>query len=55
MNPKLDLETAVANNKSGKPLKVDKYDENSRAYILLSEYTIGILSISYFIYKQLKQ
>ena len=52
---KLDLETAVANNKSGKPLKVDKYDENSRAYILLSEYTIGILSISYFIYKQLKQ
>lgn len=52
---KLDLETAVGNNKSGKPMKIDKYNENSKAYILASYYTIGILSTSYFIYKQLKQ
>ena len=52
---KLDLETAVGNNKSGKPMKIDKYNENSKAYILASYYTIGILSTSFFIYKQLKQ
>uniref|UniRef100_A0A6C0JAU4 Uncharacterized protein n=1 Tax=viral metagenome TaxID=1070528 RepID=A0A6C0JAU4_9ZZZZ len=52
---KLDLETAVGNNKSGKPMKIDKYNENSKAYILASYYSIGILSTSYFIYRQLKQ
>ena len=52
---KLDLVTEKGNNQSGKPLKIDKYNENSKAYILTSYYTIGILSISYFIYKQLKQ
>ena len=52
---KLDLETAVGNNKSGKPMKIDKYNENSKAYKLASYYTIGILSTSFFIYKQLKQ
>ena len=52
---KLDLVTEKGNNKSGKPMKIDKYNENSKAYILSSYYTIGILSISYFIYKQLKQ
>ena len=52
---KLDLVTEKGNNQSGKPLKIDKYNENSKAYILTSYYTIGVLSISYFIYKQLKQ
>lgn len=52
---KLDLVTEKSNNKAGKPMKIDKYNENSKAYILSSYYTIGILSISYFIYKQLKQ
>ena len=52
---KLNLVTAESNNNSGKPMKIDKYNENSKAYILTSYYTIGILSISYFIYKQLKQ
>ena len=52
---KLDLVTEKGNNQSGKPMKIDKYNENSKAYILSSYYTIGILSISYFIYKQLKQ
>ena len=52
---KLELVTENSKNKSGKPMKIDKYNENSKAYILTSYYTIGILSISYFIYKQLKQ
>jgi predicted PolB exonuclease-like 3'-5' exonuclease len=52
---KLDLVTENGKNESGKPMKIDKYNENSKAYILTSYYTIGILSISYFIYKQLKQ
>jgi|TARA_B110000971_G_C19884408_1_gene442286 pSer/pThr/pTyr-binding forkhead associated (FHA) protein len=51
---KLDLETTIGNNKSGKPIKIDKYNENNKAYILASYYSIGILSTSYFIYKQLK-
>jgi len=52
---KLDLTTELGNNNAGKPMKIDKYNENSKAYIFTSYYTIGILSISYFIYKQLKQ
>ena len=52
---KLNLVTENGKNESGKPMKIDKYNENSKAYILTSYYTIGILSISYFIYKQLKQ
>ena len=52
---KLNLVTAQSNNESGKPMKIDKYNENNKAYILTSYYTIGIISISYFIYKQLKQ
>ncbi len=52
---KLDLTTEKGNNLSGKPMKYDKYNENSKGYVLTSYYTIGILSISYFIYKQLKQ
>jgi hypothetical protein len=54
-NTKLGLTTELSNNNAGKPLKVDKYNENSKSYIYTSYYTIGILSISYFIYKQLKQ
>lgn len=54
-NSRLDLETVVGNNKSGTSMKIDKYNQNSKAYILASYYTIGILSTSYFIYKQLKQ
>ena len=54
-NSKLSLESALAENKAGKPLKTNKYNENSQSYIYTSYYTIGILSISFFIYKQLKQ
>mgnify|MGYP001235595599 CR=1 FL=1 len=52
---KLDLVTEKSNNNAGNPMKIDKYNENGKAYIFTSYYTIGILSISYFIYKQLKQ
>ena len=51
---KLDLDTELSNNNAGRPLKIDKYDENSKSYIYTSYYTVGILSMSYFIYKQLK-
>ena len=36
-------------------MKINKYNENSQSYIYTSYYVIGILSISFFIYKQLKQ
>ena len=50
-----DLLSKIGGDKAGKRMKIDKYNENSKAYILTSFYSIGILSITYFIYKQLKQ
>ena len=50
-----DLSNSINNGRAGKRMKIDKYNENSKAYILTSFYSIGILSITYFIYKQLKQ
>jgi len=52
---KSDLSNSINNGRAGKRMKIDKYNENSKAYILTSFYSIGILSITYFIYKQLKQ
>lgn len=52
---KSELSNKINNGRAGKRMKVDKYNENSKAYILTSFYSIGILSITYFIYKQLKQ
>ena len=52
---KVTLDSILANNVAGKPLKVDKYDENSQSYVYSSYYIIGILTMSFFIYKQLKQ
>jgi len=54
-NAKESLETELGGNKAGKPMKINKYNENSQSYIYTSYYVIGILSISFFIYKQLKQ
>ena len=54
-NAKLSLESELGGNKAGKPLKINKYDENSQSYIYTSYYVVGILSMSFFIYKQLKQ
>jgi hypothetical protein len=52
---RVGLATELSNNKAGKPLKIDKYNDNTKSYIYTSYYTVGILSMSYFIYKQLKQ
>ena len=50
-----ELLSKIGTDRGGKTMKTDKYNENSKAYILTSFYSIGILSITYFIYKQLKQ
>tara|TARA_B100001741_G_C16422793_1_gene537078 strand:+ start:345 stop:785 length:441 start_codon:yes stop_codon:yes gene_type:complete len=52
---KINLDSVLSNNVAGKPLKIDKYDENSQSYIYTSYYTIGILTMFFFIYKQLNQ
>lgn len=52
---RVGLTTELSNNNAGKPLKIDKYNDNTKSYIYTSYYTVGILSMSYFIYKQLKQ
>ena len=54
-NEKTVLDSTLANNIAGKPLKVDKYDENSQSYVYASYYTIGILTMYLFIYKQLQE
>jgi hypothetical protein len=54
-NEKTVLDSTLANNVAGKPLKVDKYDENSQSYVYTSYYTIGILTMYFFIYKQLQE
>ena len=51
---KLGLVTQKGNNLSGSPLKTDKYNNNSLAYINISYYIISVLTMSFFIYKQLK-
>jgi hypothetical protein len=54
-NSKLSLQSELAGNKAGKPMKINKYNENGQSYIYTSYYVVGILSMSFFIYKQLKQ
>ena len=54
-NSKVDLVTAIGTNKSSKPFKINKYDENNESYINTIEYIIAIFSTSFFIYKQIKQ
>tara|TARA_Y100000022_G_scaffold193301_1_gene196400 strand:+ start:2952 stop:3368 length:417 start_codon:yes stop_codon:yes gene_type:complete len=51
---KLGLVTQKGKNLSGLPLKIDKYNNNSLAYINISFYTISVLTMFFFIYKQLK-
>ena len=51
---KIGLVTKTGENLSGKPLKIDKYNNNSLAYINITYYMISIFSMSYFIYKQIK-
>ena len=51
---KIGLVTKTGENLSGNPLKIDKYNNNSLAYINITYYMISIFSMSFFIYKQLK-
>ena len=51
---KIGLVTKIGKNLSGNPLKIDKYNNNSLAYINITYYMISIFSMSFFIYKQIK-
>lgn len=51
---KIGLVTKTGENLSGNTLKVDKYNNNSLAYINITYYMISIFSMSFFIYKQIK-
>ena len=53
-NKKGELTSKLGENKAAIPFKVQKYDENSQSYIFSTGYTIGIFTLLFFIYKQLK-
>ena len=48
-----ELRSKLGENKSSKPFKIQKYDENSKTYIFTTFYTASIFTLFYFIYKQL--
>ena len=50
-----DLNKYIDLNQANNPRKVDTLDKKSRAYLTTSFYTISILTMSFFIYKQLKE
>lgn len=52
---KSNLEKKISLERANNPRKVDTLDKKSRAYLTTSFYTISILSMSFFIYKQLKE
>lgn len=65
-NKLVSLKNAIGNNKQGlkneystniasNRLKTDKYNSNSESYITASFYILSLTTISFFIYKQLKQ
>ena len=65
-NKLVSLKNAIGNNKQGLineystniasgRLKTDKYNSNSESYITASFYILSLSTITFFIYKQLKQ
>lgn len=48
-----ELRSKLGENKSSKPFKIQKYDENSKTYIFSTFYTASIFTLFYFIYKQI--
>ena len=50
-----NLNNYIDLNQANNPRKVDTLDKKSRAYLTTSFYTISILTMSFFIYKQLKE
>ena len=51
---KTDLISKLGEHKAAIPLKIQKYDENSKSYIFTSYYTISLFTLCFFIYKQFK-
>tara|TARA_B110001454_G_C12647901_1_gene404156 strand:+ start:494 stop:931 length:438 start_codon:yes stop_codon:yes gene_type:complete len=54
-NENVKLTTQLGANNASDPFKADKYNENSKSYIFASYYTISLLTLTFFIYKQIKQ
>ena len=54
-NNKVKLQSVYGQNVASKPLKKDKFNEYSESLIYLSFYSMGFLTSTFFIYKQLKQ
>ena len=48
-----ELRSKLGENKSSKPFKIQKYDENSKSYIFTTFYTASIFTLFYFLYKQI--
>lgn len=51
----LKLKSSISNNLSSVPFKFDKYDETYENLIYLSYYIISGMTLSFFIYKQIKE
>ena len=51
----LKLESNISKNTASKPFKIDKYDETYENIIYLSYYIMGGMTLSFFIYKQMKE
>tara|TARA_Y200000002_G_C22631333_1_gene642675 strand:- start:370 stop:798 length:429 start_codon:yes stop_codon:yes gene_type:complete len=54
-NNKQSLMNEYGSNNASNTLKTDKYNQNSETYITASFYILSISTLTFFIYKQLKQ
>ena len=54
-NNKQSLMNEYGSNNASNTLKTDKYKQNSETYITASFYILSISTLTFFIYKQLKQ
>tara|TARA_B100000963_G_scaffold278699_1_gene247108 strand:+ start:872 stop:1300 length:429 start_codon:yes stop_codon:yes gene_type:complete len=54
-NNKANLKNEYDSNIASNRLKTDKYNSNSESYITASFYILSLSTITFFIYKQLKQ
>ena len=52
---KQELINEYGSNIASNRLKTDKYNSNSESYITASFYILSISTLTFFIYKQLKQ
>ena len=49
------LKSNIARNLASGPFKLNKYDDTYESMLYLSYYFIGSMTLSFFIYKQLKE